>query len=422
MTRPVPGAAMRHLTQDGRLLFVTRLARMFAYGFLSVVLVLYLAQSGLSDAQIGLLLTLTLLGDTVISLWITTNADRLGRKRMLIAGAALMLCAGVPFVLTRDFWVLLIAATIGVISPSGKEVGPFLAIEQAALAQVISGERRTGVFAWYNLVGSFATAFGALAGGGLAQALQNGGVAPVDSYRAIIAGYAIAGALLGLLFTPLSSAIEVPREARAPAAAGRLGLHRSRGVVFRLSALFSLDAFAGGFIIESMVAYWFHTRFGVPPGVLGAIFFGTNLLAAVSALLAARLAARFGLINTMVFTHMPSNVLLILVPLMPTLPLSIAMLLLRSSISQMDVPTRQSYTIAVVDPDERSAAAGVTGVARTTGASLAPILATPLIGNPALAGMPFFIAGGLKLVYDLLLYRSFRSARPGEEQTAGRPL
>lgn len=399
------------LGPDGLLLFGTRVARMFAYGFLSVVLVLYLAQAGLSEPQIGVLLTLTLLGDTAISLWITTNADRLGRRRMLVAGAALMLIAGVPFALTHDFWVLLIAATIGVISPSGKEVGPFLAIEQAALAQVVPTERRTGVFAWYNLVASFATAFGALAGGGLAQALQNGGFVPLDSYRAVIAGYAIAGALLGLLFTGLSAAVEVSPSARVPAAAGRLGLHRSRGVVFKLSALFSLDAFAGGFIIESIVAYWFHQRFGVPPGVLGAIFFGTNLLAGVSALLASRLAARFGLINTMVFTHMPSNVLLMLVPLMPALPPAIAMLLLRSSISQMDVPTRQSYTMSIVEPDERSAAAGVTGIARTTGASLAPIFAAPLVGNPALAGVPFFVAGGLKLVYDLLLYRGFRGAQ-----------
>jgi len=196
---------------------------------------------------------------------------------------------------------------------------------------------------------------------------------------------------------------------------GRLGLHRSRRVVFKLSALFALDAFAGGFVVQSIVAFWFHTRFGVPPGVLGVIFFGANVLAGISALLAARVAAKIGLINTMVFSHVPSNILLMLVPFMPVLPLAIALLLLRFSISQMDVPTRQSYTMAVVSPDERSAAAGVTGIARTTGAALAPMIAGPLLASSTLLGLPFVLAGGLKIVYDVLLYRSFRTLKPPEE-------
>jgi predicted MFS family arabinose efflux permease len=179
-------------------------------------------------------------------------------------------------------------------------------------------------------------------------------------------------------------------------------------VVLRLSALFTLDAFAGGFVVQSFVAWWFHRRFGVGPALLGGIFFGANLLAGVSALSAAAVARRFGLVNTMVFTHLPSNVLLALVPLMPTLPLAVAVLLLRFSISQMDVPTRQSYTMAVVDPDERSAAAGVTGVARTVGAAVAPLAAGPLYASAGLAAAPFLVAGGLKVVYDLLLWRAFR--------------
>lgn len=406
---------MQKLTPDGYLLFGTRLARLFAYGFLSVVLVLYLDQVGLSTTQIGLLLTLTLLGDTLISLWITTQADRIGRKRMLLAGAALMLLAGIVFALTRSYLFLVLAATIGVISPSGNEVGPFLAIEQAALAQVVSAQRRTQVFAWYNLVGSFATAMGALCGGGLAQALQGTGVAPLDSYRAVVIGYAAMGVVLAVLFSRLTPGIEVVVKPDHVTLGGRLGLHRSRQVVFRLSALFSLDAFAGGFVVQSIVAFWFHTRFGVSPGLLGAIFFGANVLAGVSALLAARVAARIGLINTMVYSHIPSNLLLILVPFMPSLPLAIAVLLLRFSISQMDVPTRQSYTMAVVSPDERSAAAGVTGIARTTGAALAPVIAGPLLASSALLGLPFVLAGVLKIVYDLLLYRSFRALKPPEE-------
>ena len=193
-------------------------------------------------------------------------------------------------------------------------------------------------------------------------------------------------------------------------------MHRSRGVVFRLAGLFSLDAVAGGFVVQAIVAYWFHLRFGAQPALLGGIFFGANLLAGCSALAAAWVARRIGLVNTMVFTHLPSNVLLLLVPLMPTLPLAIAVLFLRFSISQMDVPTRQSYTMAMVEPDERSAAAGVTGVARTTGVALSPAIATPLLASPALMGLPFFLAGGLKIVYDLLLWRGFRSLTPPEER------
>jgi MFS family permease len=393
---------------------------MFGYGFLSVVLVLYLEHVGLTKVQIGLLLTLTLIGDTIISLWITTNADRIGRRRMLIIGAILMLFAGVLFATTRNFVFLLIAATIGVISPSGYEVGPFLSIEQAALSQIVPNERRTNIFAWYNLVGSFATALGALAGGALVQTLQGSGVTPLGSYRAIVIGYAVIGVILGGLFTRLSPAIEIKTGGNSSESTStfktRFGLHRSRGVVLKLSALFSMDAFAGGFVLQSILAYWFHVRFNVQPAILGSIFFGANILAGLSALSAAWVASKIGLIRTMVFTHIPSNILLILVPLMPNLPLAIAMLLLRFSISQMDVPTRQSYTMAVVAPDERSAAAGITGIARTTGASLSPVFTGPLLANTALMNLPFFLSGGLKIIYDLLLYRSFKSIKPPEEK------
>jgi MFS family permease len=411
--------SLRTLNQDGALLFTTRIVRMFGYGFLAVVLALYLDALGFDGAQIGLLLSLTLIGDTLISLWLTTHADRLGRRRVLSVGALLMLAAGLGFVATREFGLLVLAATVGVISPSGNEVGPFLAIEQASLAQTIPERQRTAVFAWYNLAGSVATAVGSLAAGLLASALQARGVSAIDSYRTIVVGYAALGGGLALGFSRVSDAIEVPSEARS-SLAGRFGLHRSRDVVFRLAALFSLDAFAGGLVTQSLLAYWFHLRFGADPALLGAIFFGANILAAVSALSAARLAARFGLINTMVFTHLPSNVLLILVPFMPTLPLAIIVLLARFSISQMDVPTRQSYTISVVDPDERSAAAGVTGIARTTGAAVSPIVAAPMVTMPELASLPFIIGGGLKIVYDLILYRLFRSApAPGERPREG---
>lgn len=412
---------LRSLPPDGRLLFVTRMARMFAYGFLAVILVLYLDHIGISAKRIGLLLTLTLVGDTVISLWLTTIADRFGRKRMLVVGAGLMLFAGLLFAVTTNFLLLLIAATIGVISPSGNEVGPFLPIEQASLTQLVSKEVRTEVFAWYNLAGSIASAVGAVFGGGLAQGLINAGWAAVDSYRVLLVIYAAVGTVLWVLFRRMTPAAETPKNSSAPGTtapsffAARFGLHRSYRLVLKMSALFALDAFGGGFIPQSIMAYWFYLRFGVSPGLLGAIFFVANILAAVSALAAARVAAKIGLIRTMVFTHLPSNVLLILVPLMPNLPLAIAVLLLRFSISQMDVPTRQSYTMAVVSPDELSAAAGITGVARTTGAALSPMFTGIFLANAALWNIPFFLAGGLKIIYDLSLYRSFKAVKPPEE-------
>ena len=405
--------SIKQLPPEGRLLFATRILRLFGYGFLSIVIALYLSALGFEEAQIGLLLTLTLLGDTLISLWITTHADRVGRKRMLMAGAGLMIFAGLLFAVTHNFTLLLLAAIIGVISPSGNEVGPFLSIEQASLSQLIPDERRTGVFAWYNLAGSLATASGALLAGLGSGRLQAAGVAELTSYRIIILGYTLVGFLLLALFSRLSGIIETT--AAAQQRSTFLGLDRSRGVIFQLSALFALDAFAGGLVIQSLVALWFHLRFGVSPETLGAIFFGANVLAGISALSAAWIARRVGLINTMVFTHLPSNVLLMLVPLMPSLPLAI-LLLLRFSISQMDVPTRQYYTLAVVSPAERAAAAGVTGVARTVGASLSPALTGLFLANPAWLGAPFLIAGGLKIVYDLALYRSFRQLKPPEEK------
>ena len=411
---------LRMLPRDGRFLFATRIVRLFAYGFLSVILVLYLAELGLKETQIGLLLTLTLIGDTLISLWITTSADRMGRRKMLVFGSVLMVFAGLLFALTRHFVFLIVAATVGVISPSGMEIGPFLSIEQAALTQIVPGERRTQVFAWYNLFGSFTTAIGSLCGGTMVQGLEKAGVTPLASYRAIVMGYAAIGILLGLLFLQLSRAIEAEKLMTPSDAASKpktlLGLHKSRRVVFKLSGLFSIDAFAGGFVLQSILAYWFHVRYKVEPALLGSIFFGANILAGFSALAAARVAKKIGLINTMVFTHIPSNILLILVPLMPNLPLTILVLLMRFSISQMDVPTRQSYTMAVVDPDERSAAAGITGIARTTGSSLSPVVTGPLLANSALLSFPFFISGGLKIIYDLLLYRSFKSMKPPEEK------
>jgi MFS family permease len=406
----MPGA-LKVLTRDGYLLFLTRFLRLLAYGSLSVILVFYLVSLGLNESQTGLLLTLTLLGDTLISLYLTTRADRIGRRRMLIVGAILMAAAGLAFACTKNLLLLIVAGTLGVISPSGNEVGPFLSIEQAALAHVVPDRARTQVFAWYTLAGSLATALGALFAGIITSTLQRTSMTPVGTYRVVVVLYAVIGLLLVALFVCLSSAAEVhvPREeSTSPMSLKKFfGVGRSHHVVLKLSSLFALDSFAGGFVVQSFAAYWFYLRFGVDPATLGAIFFWANMFAGISALVASRLAARWGLINTMVVTHLPSNILLILVPLMPNLKLAVLVLLIRFSISQMDVPARQSYIMAVVSKEERSAAAGITGVARTTGAAISPLFVGLMFARPSWINVPFFFAGALKILYDLLLYKEF---------------
>jgi MFS family permease len=407
-----------NLNNDARVLFATRFIRLFAYGSLSVVLVFYLVSIGLTESQVGLLLGLTLAGDTFISLSLTTRADRFGRRRTLIIGAALMAIAGLIFASAHTFGLLLLGGTVGVISPSGNEVGPFLSIEQAALSHLVTDRARTRVFAWYTLIGSVATALGALLAGLLTHAFSTT-AAPARGFQVVIVLYAVLGLTLTVLFARLSLAAEASGQSDESASRGVLarlsGLERSRGVIAKLSTLFALDAFGGGFVIQSFAAYWFYLRFGTKPEALGVIFFWANVLAGVSALLASRLAGRIGLVNTMVVTHLPSNVLLVLVPLMPNQPLAIAVLLIRFSISQMDVPARQSYVMAIVAPEERSAAAGIAGVARSIGAALSPVFVGYLFAQPALINVPFFVAGTLKIAYDLLLYRGFKALRPPEE-------
>jgi MFS family permease len=402
------------LTADGWLLFATCGVRLFAYGFLSVVLGLYLASLGLESGEIGALFTAALVGGALLTALLTQATDRLGRRRILRVGAELMVAAGAVFALTDSPLILAAAAILGGISPSGKEVGPFLSVEQAILPQATSDQQRTHVFAAYNMVGSLAGALGALAAG-IPELL---GLAPAVSYRALLWTYAASAVVLWLLFRRLSPSVEVT-PAPTGTARPRFGVHASRGVAAKLAALFALDSFAGGFVVQGLVAYWFNVRFGADLATLGTIFFGTNLLSALSFLAAVPLARRIGLLNTMVFTHLPSNVLLILVPFMPTLELAVLMLLARHLLSQLDVPTRQSYTMAIIPPDERSAVAGLTSVARNAAASIAPAFAGVTLAVPAL-GLPFVVAGGLKIVYDLAIFAVFRGVRPPEE-TAAQP-
>ena len=397
------------LSRDGWLLFATCGVRSFAYGFLSVVLGIYLDAIGLTTTAIGWIFTAALAGGAVMTIVITAVADTFGRKILLILGAILMAIAGWVFAVSNDPIFLTMAAIFGTISPSGKEVGPFLSIEQAILPETTQDQHRTTVFSAYNLVGSLLGAVGALAVG-LPSLFS---ISQITGYRFLVWGYVICAVVMMVVFALLSPAIE--GKPKTVSQKRVIGVQRSRKVVAKLAGLFALDAFAGAFIVQSIVAYWFYLRYETNLNTLGGIFFGTNLLAALSFLAAPAIARRFGLLNTMVFTHLPSNVLLLLIPLMPNLELAVVMLLVRNLLSQLDVPTRQSYTMAVVDPDERAASAGILSVARNAGAAIAPLFTGPILTVPSL-GLPFLLAGGLKIIYDLWIFAVFRKVKPPEEE------
>jgi MFS family permease len=417
----VPGGL--GLTRDGRLLFAGRALRTFGFGYLSVILTLYLADRGLSAPQIGAVLTATLVEDALATTFLAAVADRLGRRRVLVFTSLLITLAGVLLAVADAPWLLMVAAIVGTLSPGGQEAGPFSPLEQAILPETVPRQTRTRAFAWYNVFGFLPAALGALAAGAWLGAAHWLGHGELAAYSGLLWLYAGSGILLSLLYTRLSPAVEVPpgkegerdgrREGRA-----RMGLHRSRGIVLQLAGLQAVDALAGGFVVQSLLVYWFHKRYGVGPEVLGPLFFGTNLLSAVSFLVAARVADRFGLLNTMVFTHLPSNALLAIVPLLPSFPLAAVALLARHLLSQMDVPTRQAYTMALVAPDERSAAAGFTTSARAMAQAVAPVFSGFALARAA-TGLPFFLAGGLKIVYDVALYFRFRRVPLPEESNGG---
>jgi MFS family permease len=390
--------------------------RSFAYGLLAVLLAVALSAAGERPAAIGAIITISLVGDFcgtyLIGLW----ADRWGRRRTLVALALLMAATGATFGLTRFYPALLVAAFFGTLGTTASETAPFLPIEQAMLAQIVPADQRTSLFARYNLVASFAGALGALAAG-LPDLLARAGLPGALGLRLMFGVYAALALLVALLAARLSPAVEAPpaSEKQTSKRWQRLlpPLQRSRGIVLRLSALFSVDALAGGLVTQSLMVLFFHLRYGVPLAPLAALFFGANTLAALSFLAAAPLARRFGLLNTMVFSHLPSNVLLALIPLMPSFPLAASLLLVRQSLSQMDVPTRQAYTMALVAPEERTSAASVTSLARSAGSSTSPVVSGLLLQGAALSlGLPFIIAGALKAAYDLTLWGIFRRVQP----------
>ncbi len=385
---------------------------MLANGALAVCLGLYLASRGFSTRQIGMLITGAMLGDAAISLGLTLVADRVGRRKVLATGAVLMVLAAAGFLFLHSFVALCALAVVAVFSANGREVGPFLPVEQAGIAERIPAAARTRILAYYNLVGFLSGGLGALlVGAATWYARQRFGTEALG-YSWIVIGYGV----VGLVLIAFASLLPAGVEAATRVTGSRLGLHRSRGIVFRLSCLFALDSFAGGLVLQSLLALWLSLRFGLRPELIGGYFFVAELLAGFSGLVAAKLADRFGLIHTMVFTHLPANCLLILVAFAPQAGWALALLLLRASVSSMDIPTRQAYTLAVVEPDERSAAGGVTNIARSVGNSFSPALAGMLIGIPALMASPLILAGGLKIAYDLLLLKAFRHTKPAHEQ------
>ena len=405
------------LSTDGKKLLVTRILRTFAYGYLAVVIALYLAQLGLDTLQVGLVLSAAILGSALMTVLWALAADRYGRRRTVATMAVLMIAGGLLFAFGSSFPVLLLGAFTGTISATSSEVGAFLTVEQAILPQTAPPERRTWLFSIYAFVANIAQAVGSLFAGVVA-AFASIGLAGADAYRPLFILYAVIGFLNLVIFLSLSDKVEA---AHVEGERRFFGVHRSAGTVARLGALFGLDAFAGGLVVQSLVAYWFYLRWGFEPGQLGILFFFVNVLSGLSLLAAGWLANRIGLINTMVFTHLPASLLLVLVPLMPTGALAAAMFLARMSISQMDVPTRQSYTMAVVDPDERTATAGLTNVARSTASAISPAI-TGWAFSVASLGLPFFAAGALKVTYDLLVYREFRNVHPPEEVARGATL
>ena len=389
---------------------MTRVLRTFAYGYLATSLGLYLDRLGLSPTEIGVVFTAAIAGSALMTVFWSIMADRYGRRRTVATMALLMALGGIAFALTSSFIVLILAAFTGTISATSSEVGVFQTVEQAVLPQTAPNEKRTWLFSIYNTIANIAGAFGSLfaASVGFFASL---GLQGADAYRPLFVLYAVIGIANLVIFITLSDKVEL---AQVEGERRFIGIHRSTGMVVKLSALFGLDAFAGGLVVQSIVAYWFFLRWGLQIADLAVIFFWVGILSGLSLLAAGWLAERFGLLNTMVFTHLPSNVLLLLVPLAPTSSLAIAFFLLRMSISQMDVPTRQSYTMAVVDPDERTATAGITNVARTTASAVSPTFAGMAFSAAALS-LPFFLAAGLKIVYDALVYLTFRNVHPPEE-------
>ena len=410
-------ASFRWLSKDGKLLLAARTLRTFAYGFLSVILAIYLKLVGFEDFYIGLILTTTLVNSVIFTLIASFYADRVGRRKILIIYAALMSLSGLIFFLTTNYIALIISALIGTINVTGTETGAFLSIEQAILPQMVNDiNKRNTVYALYNMVGTFAMSAGVLLSG-LPQILaQQYGLNQIESIRPLFLLYSIIGLAVLCIYYLISNKVEVQTNSMRHKPLRETLSPKSKQIVGKLSSLFALDSFAGGFVIQSIVSLWFFTKFGVDLTTLSYIFSIAGVLTAFSYLAAVKIADRIGLINTMVFTHIPSNILIILVAFAPTFPLAVALYLARMALSQMDVPTRQSYLVSVVKENERTAAAGITNISRNITQSISPSIAGYILQSLSILSAPFVLGGALKIVYDIMLYFNFKSIKPPEER------
>ena len=393
------------------LLYAARAVRAFGDGFAVIILPAYLSAIGFDPVAVGLVATASLLGSALASLAVGYLAVRHDLRILLIAGAFLMLATGLALPSFEHFAFIVIVSFIGTVNPTGSDIGVFIPLEHAVLAREVADRDRTAAFARYSLIGALAAAAGSLAAA-IPDLLAPFGLETVDALRAMFYAYAVLGVIGAVLYGRLP-AVPPPKHAARPAFLGP-----SKRIVFKLAALFSLDAFAGGFIVNSLLALWLFERFGLSLAEAAVFFFWTGVLSAFSYPVAARLAARIGLVNTMVFTHIPSSLCLIVAAFSSDLTVVLGLLLVRAALSQMDVPTRSSYVMAVVTPPERTAAASVTAVPRSLAASASPALAGILMTMP-FAGLPLVVCGVLKIVYDLLLLRSFRHVKPPEETIPG---
>jgi len=403
------------LTRDGKLLLAARIMRTFGYGFLSVIIAIYLRLLGFDNIQIGLLLGSALVNSVIFTLFASFYADRIGRRRLLIIYASLMSVSGLIFTITDNYFLLILAAFIGTMNVTGSETGAFLTIEQATLPQTIRNKQMMNTaFALYNMVGTFSMSVGILLSG-LPSLLQEQfyGLSQIESIKGLFILYTLLGLFVIIIYIMLSRDIEVKQEAKRTIK--QTLSPRSKQIVAKLSTLFAVDSFAGGFVIQSVMSLWFFTRFGADLAALSYIFSAANVITALSYIAAAKIADRIGLVNTMVFTHLPSNILLILVAFAPSLQLAVILYLIRMTMSQMDVPTRQSYIVAIVSEDERTAASGLTNVSRNIAQTISPSLFGYIFQSSLSLAAPFVLGGVIKIIYDLALYLNFRNIKPNDE-------
>lgn len=402
------------ISQDGKLLLWARTVRTFSYGFLSVILAIYLKLIGFNEILIGVVLTATLVNSVIFNLLSSAYADRIGRKKILTLYAILMVISAVIFFFTNNYVALIIAALIGTINVTGSEVGAFLSLEQAILPQTVNNiKKRNSIFALYNMVGTFAMSGGVLVSGLPSFLEQHYGLDQISAIKTLFVFYAILALVVMAIYLALSKGVEIQPKNGQSIPQNKIS-PQTRGIITKLSSLFAVDSFGGGFVIQSIVAFWFYSRFGADLTTLSYIFSAAGVLTAVSFLLATKIASKIGLVNTMVFTHIPSNILLILLAFAPNFSVGILLYLARMSLSQMDVPTRQSYIVAIVNENERVAAAGITNTSRNVAQAVSPSLAGVVIQILSLSA-PFVVGGILKIAYDIGIFASFRKIKPPEE-------